>query len=258
MGISDVFLTVVVGVVVGLTVRSMRRDYQIAKARGTIMFGFVPSELSIRDGFNALRREYQALRHARKLRVLKLRETSDGNDGFLIGYRYAHMVVHEEHPYFLSLYYESIFGQTSEAECRHVRAVLDHKAPKESCTCGYYSLLDPTVLPRVSLPEGFAGVNLYLLQVRLSGVIIEGERGWRAERQDVLKVWLPSRCAVCNREATMLASHYEIGRSPYTAQNDFSLIPMCDSHGANSGWRFTIAELRQKLGVECDWISSIK
>ncbi len=67
--------------------------------------------------------------------------------------------------------------------------------PNFACrTCGFYAMSDRNALPILR----WEYVNSTLdLEVELSGTIIEYEKGYRAQRQRVLAVWVDRHCGVC-------------------------------------------------------------
>lgn len=54
--------------------------------------------------------------------------------------------------------------------------------PDVNCTCGFYGYKDHTKLQ---------DETKWLAKVRFYGKVIEGEHGYRAEKQDILEIWAP-------------------------------------------------------------------
>lgn len=67
-----------------------------------------------------------------------------------------------------------------------------HTAPSLDCSCGFYALTEP--------PED--DPSLCLLEVDLYGRVIVCEKGYRAEKQRVLAVTVPTRCYYCTETET--------------------------------------------------------
>lgn len=62
-----------------------------------------------------------------------------------------------------------------------------HTAPAVECRCGFYALTEPPA----------ENPDLCLLEVDLYGRVVVCEKGYRAEKQRVLSVTVPSRCYYC-------------------------------------------------------------
>jgi hypothetical protein len=75
-----------------------------------------------------------------------------------------------------------------------------HPAPDPRCTCGFYAVADDEQLWRL----GTGDPELVVLDVDLSGRVIEHEHGYRASNQRVRQVSVPRRCVRCGREAQLL------------------------------------------------------
>lgn len=72
--------------------------------------------------------------------------------------------------------------------------------PDPTCRCGFYAMRgDPEVrqLPHEAAWARRAEPLSVRLDVELSGVVLEYELGYRAERQRVLEVGIPDRCVPC-------------------------------------------------------------
>lgn len=75
-----------------------------------------------------------------------------------------------------------------------------HDAPNPKCTCGFYAVGTDEELWRL----GSGDPELIVLDVDLSGRVIEHEHGYRASHQNVRRVSIPPRCVRCGREAQLL------------------------------------------------------
>lgn len=68
-----------------------------------------------------------------------------------------------------------------------------HHAPSWGCSCGFHAVDRIEDLPAVTSVLA----DSVVLSVELGGVLIEHDRGVRAEHQAVLGIWFPSRCSWC-------------------------------------------------------------
>jgi hypothetical protein len=75
-----------------------------------------------------------------------------------------------------------------------VPRVIHQRVPEWNCSCGFYARTTPAAGPTA----------WWLLDVELSGKVIEHENGWRAEKQRVLAAYAPAQCAVCAAPASAL------------------------------------------------------
>lgn len=149
--------------------------------------------------------------------------------------------------------HEHSYSANAEAKCDKAS---NHKAPVKHCTCGFYALKLKRHLGKVlgSGPQTYRwrANSLAVLQVDLSGRIIPGLLGYRAEKQRVLQAQLNRRCSICYnqkpfwrraRNATSVAQHYHDGL-------DY-ILPVCEKHqGASSK---DISSLQQLLQTEVVW-----
>lgn len=85
------------------------------------------------------------------------------------------------------------YGPKATAKCAYGES---HSAPDEDCQCGFYAFRTDVPMPAHTRPR----TNQWLLEVRISGKVVVHENGYRAERQRVVSVSPPSRCA-CERGA---------------------------------------------------------
>jgi hypothetical protein len=75
------------------------------------------------------------------------------------------------------------------ATCPH-RA---HAAPDESCTCGIYAARDPAGAVRYLVGRDDPDVvHRVVGLVRLTGIVVEGRRGWRAQVAYPVRLWVPA------------------------------------------------------------------
>ena len=75
-----------------------------------------------------------------------------------------------------------------------------HRAPAVDCTCGFHAVSTIDGLTRVTTVLA----DSVILDVELGGLVIEHERGVRAEEQAVLGVGFPDRCSWCSAEASVV------------------------------------------------------
>ena len=101
------------------------------------------------------------------------------------------------------------YGVTSRAACPFG---CGHDAPQPGCTCGFYAVADDDELGRL----GADASGLVVLDVELSGRVIEHAHGYRASHQQIRRVRLHRQCARCGRRAELL-HHRRFG----------ALVPAC-------------------------------
>jgi hypothetical protein len=102
------------------------------------------------------------------------------------------------------------FGQyaiSSKARCfKNRKKCLS--AVNLNCDCGFYAFYNKiTALEFVDKRRG-----LYLLEVEFYGKIIEHSEGLRGSEQDVVRIYIPKKCAksICGRDAIFLTQHKTI------------------------------------------------
>lgn len=93
---------------------------------------------------------------------------------------------------------------TVVARCR--RAL--HRAPDLECTCGFHAVVDLERLGDVTPIHA----DSVVLEVELSGTIVEHERGARAEEQTVVGILLPAACYGCGDDAGWIDVHRRFWR----------------------------------------------
>lgn len=140
-------------------------------------------------------------------------------------------------PRALSHPYEAV----ADAVCEGGRP---HGAPEEHCRCGFHAVKARNELWRLDPAR-----EAVILEVELSGTVIEHEFGFRASRQAVLGVFLPATCTRwrCRRPTAGVApyqsSAYEFELKPWTP-----LRPVCERCGKRHLW--SLADLASDLKVE--------
>ncbi len=75
--------------------------------------------------------------------------------------------------------------------------------PDPACRCGFYAMrgdVEARQLPHEAAWARRAEPLSVRLDVELSGVVLEYELGYRAERQRVLEVGIPDRCVACEAQ----------------------------------------------------------
>ena len=110
-----------------------------------------------------------------------------------------------------------------------------HKAPERQCSCGFHALIDA--------PSNWE-YGGFRTTVELFGTVIRGERGWRAERQRVLKVEARQECEVSGHKEKAVG---------FTLDKSGVIIAVCEDHAVLS--YATPAELTGKLGTKVRWAS---
>lgn len=109
----------------------------------------------------------------------------------------------------------------------------EHRPPQWSCTCGFHVVTARDELWRL----GWVELATPVLEVELSGRIIEHRHGLRGEYQEVLSVEVPDRCQRCGAPASCLGSF----------SRRAGLGPSCQRCARRS--RFSFTRLEQDLGV---------
>lgn len=123
-----------------------------------------------------------------------------------------------------------------------------HTAPGVSCQCGFYAWKTAAFAREYmkGIPDGFV-----LMQVELFGTVIQYERGYRAQRQRVLGVAIPSTCSasLCGKPAVVV-DFPSIGR-------DTKYRVLCAEHKPEYSLTCVgIADVANALGCEVTWEKS--
>lgn len=109
--------------------------------------------------------------------------------------------------------------------------------------CGFYAYKE-----RFLAESEYTTRKGYLLEVELYGKVVEYSKGYRAERQRVLAVWVPRRCVECHGQADGL---YYLG---------YDLDPICMAcflrlSVDNDRLEYvTLSEVSNQLGCEVRWL----
>lgn len=161
------------------------------------------------------------------------------DDEDVIGYRFANLSPRG----LRSIAFPHLFSVDEVAQCL---ADADHKAPHESCKCGFYSINKISLLRkkmRDSLPQKSSAV---LLECRYFGTMFQGPMGQRAERQQVLRCYIQSKCSVkkCTGESVALNTTKRLERHV--------LQQVCAAHKDENAK--TISDIRDLLGTEVEWL----
>ena len=100
--------------------------------------------------------------------------------------------------------------------------------PTPRCRCGFYAMRSDVESRRLPREAAWARRSEPLsvrLDVELSGVVLEYELGYRAERQRVVEVGIPDRCVPCtqageDRQAAGLIARPRQLASPFSGQGN--------------------------------------
>ena len=162
---------------------------------------------------------------------------------------------------FASIHQKTVFATSADAICM---ASAPHtaferkphvKAPDKGCQCGYYSVTDVTELP-IRASVSCSSHLVYLLEVNVSGVIIPAHAGYRAEHQEVIRVWLPVKCAQCNATPTGLAAIDGFGADMVRDKaRDRGLVPVCKLHAQDADAFYNIGDLRDLFATDFEWLN---
>lgn len=135
-------------------------------------------------------------------------------------------------------------GRYKRRHYEHVERVAarchrhDHPAPTLACTCGFYGVDRVDVLPEVTQVLA----DSVVLDVEFGGLVVEHERGYRAEEQTVLTVRFPDECAFCTRRS----SHVVPGRRWRSA---------CTRCSTRRRGALARSEATAVLGIDVDFVS---
>lgn len=147
---------------------------------------------------------------------------------------------------FESLNQPDIFGVEADAICRQ----RFHRAPAESCSCGFYALADRNQILSGTFSGALSRDHNVILSVAMSGLVVEGTRGLRASHQTVTGVEVASRCTFCPNPTTHLTPS-----SPLFTVPDgrwFTLIPVCGKHLPRNVPQLRgmpLEEVEERLGI---------
>jgi len=148
--------------------------------------------------------------------------------------------------------------------------------PRPTCRCGFYAMrsdVESRNLPNEATWARRADPLSVRLDVELSGVVLEYDLGYRAERQRVVEVSIPDRCVPCadqgvDRQASGLiarprriGSHFG-GGNPYVGDPSVrtwsELRSACLDHWESEpGWpALALGDLAELLGTTVTWEAS--
>jgi hypothetical protein len=112
----------------------------------------------------------------------------------------ARLGVEQQRVVLLPAFYRQLgeaYGARAQASC----ALSDHEAPDPECSCGFYAVADETQLWRLGADEP----ELAVVDVELSGHVIEHDHGYRASHQQVTNVQFHGVCVRCGSRAETFA-----------------------------------------------------
>jgi hypothetical protein len=109
----------------------------------------------------------------------------------------------------------------------------DHQPPVWSCTCGFHAVGEVGELWRL----GWVRLDTPVLEVELSGRVVQHQHGLRAGFQEVMEVRLADRCHRCGVDATCIGSYSRRG----------PLGPSC--RGCARRGSFEFADVERDIGV---------
>ncbi len=187
------------------------------------------------------------------------------DEDFAVGVKFAFLVLDPDTGqvrFHATTWSEKYPATNARAVClKDTHSIPRHSspAPDRDCVCGFYIALNTKALLRwVSIRRKCD----CLLEVRASGRTIEHELGIRAERQDVLKVWLRPFCSDCGSRAelmgVMASKIKDSGDTRHISDlPSGSMWPLCSGCIAlkadNLLATLTAANLAQMLQTEVEW-----
>jgi hypothetical protein len=110
------------------------------------------------------------------------------------------------------------------AHCEH-----SHPVPFQACMCGFWAYKSISAIHQLSNRQMILRVDLY-------GKVLEGETGYRAEKQRVMAIYIPSYqppyelAEMLYKQANMLAHHYNLELHTYDSILD---IPFSGENPSN-------------------------
>lgn len=149
----------------------------------------------------------------------------------IIARKFARLVRKGDGLAFLPAFFQANSAPYSAAATASCELGEPHAAPDAQCTCGFYAVDNDDDLWRL----GGGDPELIVLDVELSGRVIEHEHGYRASDQRVRAVSIPRRCVRCGREAELLHKRM-FG----------AVVPACPRCARNP---LTLADASAALGV---------
>lgn len=121
-----------------------------------------------------------------------------------------------------------------------------HFAPNQDCSCGFYSCKDISSLhPFSPFYWDRNSAPMVLLEVELYGKVIEHERGYRAQYQRVMKVYLsplPGKCFSCGQTEQCLL----------TASRILTVCPDCIKASTRRRWLDSVGRQDEDCVIESD------
>lgn len=208
-------------------------------------------------------------------RVLPTRRTQDP----IKGVKLAFPVVIDGRVVWHALVNPSTYEAEAEASCRvqdilnrggtikrwlipgrGVLSLEEHgPVPSTRCTCGFYAVKPEVQRGSVKrwITSTLTGLNrrrkkldptpgYAVLDVELLGKVLVFTRGYRAERQRVMKARLDARCVVCGKQATgFFAGTFIVG-----PEGKAALVSTC---GCQVPVRWSLTDVRNMAGTEVEW-----
>ncbi len=183
----------------------------------------------------------------------------------LRGYKLAQVVIDDPGNAYLMSVLSVRYGVDDHAECLRRRC----SPPGLDCRCGFYAFTHRAAavdllheLSRTSPNETYA-----LLSVDLDGDVLEYERGYRAQRQRVVRVELPHRCSGCHTHeqgaspvdyvahprfrAEHLGSTRDLQAHRALPEGAAPLRALCQHHApAHEMSRLSLSDVRARLNTE--------
>lgn len=181
------------------------------------------------------------------------------------GYKIAQLIVGPNDDAWLAGVTSLRYGVDGLARCRRRACV----PPGLDCRCGFYAFRE-----RARAVDLFGVLTVrhparsyVLLSVDLDGQVLEYERGFRAQRQRVLRIEVPSVCTRCLRDgrrtpATTFLAHAHFRGEQLLYERTLSarvalplgsapVRPVCAGHVPDdAGRRYNLARLRGLTGTE--------
>ncbi len=230
---------------------------------GSVSALYILTKLEANMGLRRYREHYAEVKGFPYDQLVSLVKAKPGASAYeCVGFRFARLWLMDDVVQFQSMTRWDTFGVRAQATCGicdDEESGESHSAPDPDCTCGFYS---QNSLANLCRHLYFAhNPNVVLLMCSYTGRVIPGFRGWRAQTQHVLKVWVPNRCSIehCTAASEYMGTLTEV--PPNLLPDEFGrlindgLVPLCREHAPEAIKVMSLLELRQHLPTEFTFAS---
>ncbi|MGB5934529.1 MAG: hypothetical protein WBG76_01520 [Ornithinimicrobium sp.] len=203
-------------------------------------------------------------RRRRHRLILWAATPADVRDHSYRGYKVAQFVVDTQGAHLIGVL-DVRYDVDDRAVCLRKRCA----PPGLDCVCGFYAFKDRTEAVALlhELHQHRPRNTYVLLSADLDGEVLEYERGYRAQRQRIVRIEIPNRCSRCRAQppgpstvSYVSHSHFRTEHLGLTrdVQTHSALPPgsaplraLCPMHTPPlNAQAFTLADLRGRIGTE--------